>query len=78
MTGAAAATATQKSLAFSLRAMWAVCHQYDHLGAVVQVQPRFHPEHGRFLVKDYPKDREYRRLKLSAQITAKLRARARR
>jgi integrase len=34
--------------------------------AVVQVQPRFHPEGGRFLVKDYPKDREYRRLKLSA------------
>ena len=42
--------------------------------AVVQVQPQFHPEGGRFLVKDYPKDRKYRRLKLSAQITAKLRA----
>ena len=40
--------------------------------AVVQVQPRFHPEGGRFLVKEYPKDREYRRLKLSVQITAKL------
>jgi integrase len=38
------------------------------------VQPRFHPDGGRFLVKDYPKDREYRRLKLSAQITAKLKA----
>jgi integrase len=40
--------------------------------AVVTVQPRFHPEGGRFLVKEYPKDREYRRLKLSTQITAKL------
>ena len=42
--------------------------------AVVQVNPRFHPDGGRFLVKDYPKDREYRRFKLSAQITAKLQA----
>jgi integrase len=42
--------------------------------AVVTVQPRFHPEGGRFLVKEYPKDREYRRLKLSAQIAAKLKA----
>jgi integrase len=40
--------------------------------AVVTVQPRFHPEGGRFLVKEYPKDREYRRLKLSTQITDKL------
>jgi integrase len=40
--------------------------------AVATVQPRFHPEGGRFLVKEYPKDREYRRLKLSTQITAKL------
>jgi integrase len=40
--------------------------------AVVTVQARFHPEGGRFLVKEYPKDREYRRLKLSVQITAKL------
>jgi integrase len=42
--------------------------------AVVQVQPRFHPDGGRFLVKPYPKDKEYRRFKLSTQITAKLRA----
>jgi integrase len=42
--------------------------------AVVEVNPRFHPGGGRFLVKDYPKDREYRRLKLSAQITAKLKS----
>jgi integrase len=40
--------------------------------AVVQVNPKFHPEGGRFLVKPYPKDKEYRRFKLSAQITAKL------
>jgi len=42
--------------------------------AVVEVHPRFHPDGQRFLVKDYPKDREYRRLKLSVQITAKLKA----
>jgi integrase len=40
--------------------------------AVVQVNPKFHPEGGRFLVKPYPKDKEYRRFKLSAQITGKL------
>ena len=44
--------------------------------AVVQVNPRFHPDNGRFLVKPYPKDKEYRRFKLSAQITAKLKAHA--
>ena len=42
--------------------------------AVVQVSPKFHPAGGRFLVKDYPKDREFRRFKLSAQIVAKLQA----
>jgi integrase len=41
---------------------------------VVQVSPKFHPAGGRFLVKDYPKDREFRRFKLSAQIVAKLQA----
>lgn len=41
--------------------------------AVVEVNPKFHPEGGRFLVKEYPKDKEYRRLKLSAQIARKLR-----
>jgi integrase len=40
--------------------------------AVVQVAPRFHPTGGRFLVKMYPKDKEYRRLKLSQQLTSKL------
>jgi integrase len=40
----------------------------------VEVHPQFHPQGGRFLVKEYPKDREYRRLKLSAQITAKLKS----
>ena len=41
---------------------------------VVQVDPKFHPLRQRFLVKDYPKDKEYRRLKLSKQLTAKLSA----
>lgn len=40
--------------------------------AVVELNPKFHPEGGRFLVKDYPKDQEYRRFKLSAQIVAKI------
>jgi integrase len=43
---------------------------------VVQVDPKFHPSGGRFLVKKYPKDKEYRRLKLSQQLTAKLTAHA--
>jgi integrase len=43
---------------------------------VVQVDPKFHPSGGRFLVKEYPKDKEYRRLKLSQQLTAKLTAHA--
>lgn len=41
---------------------------------VVELSSQFHPESGRFLVKDYPKDQEHRRLKLSAQIVAKIRA----
>ena len=41
---------------------------------VIEVNRKFHPEGGRFLVKDYPKDKEYRRLKLSPQITAKIEA----
>jgi integrase len=42
--------------------------------AVVEVNPKFHPEGKRFWVKEYPKDREYRRLKLSTQIVHKLKA----
>jgi integrase len=41
---------------------------------VVEVNPKYHPDGRRFLVKDYPKDREYRRLKLSKQIVDKLHA----
>jgi integrase len=41
--------------------------------AVVEVNSKFHPAGGRFLVKDYPKDGEYRRLKLTRQIADKLR-----
>jgi hypothetical protein len=38
-------------------------------------RPSAHPpEGGRFLVKGYPKDGEYRRLKVSLQITAQLKA----
>ena len=39
---------------------------------VVQVDPKFHPDGERFLVKEYPKDKEYRRLKLSAQLARKI------
>jgi integrase len=42
--------------------------------AVVQVNPKFHPSGKRFLVKEYPKDKEYRRLKLSQQLAVKLAA----
>jgi integrase len=41
---------------------------------VIELSPRFHPTGGRFLVKDYPKDQEHRRLKLSGQIIRKLSA----
>jgi len=41
---------------------------------VVQVDPKFHPSGGRFLVKEYPKDKEFRRLKLSTQLAAKIAA----
>ncbi len=42
--------------------------------AVVEVSPKFHPEGKRFWVKEYPKDGEYRRFKLSTQIINKLKA----
>jgi integrase len=42
--------------------------------AVVELSPDEHPSGGRFLVKDYPKDKEYRRFKLSQQIVTKIQA----
>ena len=42
--------------------------------AVVQVNPKFHPDGLRFLVKAYPKDKEYRRFKLSQRLVGKLAA----
>lgn len=42
--------------------------------AVVEVNPTFHPKGKRFWVKEYPKDKEPRRFKLSTQITEKLKA----
>jgi integrase len=42
--------------------------------AVVELTQEEHPDGERFLVKDYPKDKEYRRFKLSPQITAKIQA----
>jgi integrase len=41
---------------------------------VIELNREFHPDGGRFLVNHYPKDKEYRRLKLSPQIIAKLTA----
>ena len=41
---------------------------------VIELNREFHPDGRRFLVKHYPEDKEYRRLKLSPQITAKLNA----
>jgi integrase len=40
--------------------------------AVIEVNPKFHPEGKRFWVKEYPKGKEHRRLKLSDQIFHKL------
>jgi hypothetical protein len=40
----------------------------------VELSPRFHPTGGRFLVKEYPKDQEHRRFKLSGQIVKKIKA----
>ncbi|RAY10809.1 site-specific integrase [Actinomadura craniellae] len=42
--------------------------------AVVELVPEHHPEGKRFLVKDYPKGKRSRRIKLSAQIVTKLKA----
>jgi integrase len=39
---------------------------------VVNLNPAFHPEGKRFLVKDYPKDGEWRQLKISADLNKKL------
>ena len=40
----------------------------------VEVNPKFHPGEEEFLVRDYPKGKRHRRLKLSTQIVAKLTA----
>jgi len=42
--------------------------------AVIELSPEDHPDGGRFLVKEYPKDKEYRRFKLSQQIARKIEA----
>lgn len=41
---------------------------------MVEINPKHHPKGKRFLIKEYPKDKEYRRFKLSPQIAAKLKA----
>ncbi len=38
----------------------------------VELVAKFHPTGGRFLIKDYPKDREHRRIKLAAPIADQL------
>jgi len=42
--------------------------------AVVQVDPKFHPDGKRFFVKEYPKDKEWRRVKVSVQLAEKIEA----
>lgn len=39
---------------------------------VVELARKFHPDGGRFLVKDYPKDGEPRRFKISKMVAAKI------
>jgi integrase len=41
---------------------------------VVELNPKFHPSGERFLVKHYPKDKEWRRFRLSPHIVAKIHA----
>lgn len=40
--------------------------------AVVELNPKFHPEGKRFLVKDYPKDGEWRTLRLADHLVKKI------
>jgi hypothetical protein len=40
----------------------------------IEVNRKFPPEGTRFTVKEYPKDNEYRRLKLSPQLVRKIEA----
>jgi integrase len=44
--------------------------------AVGEVNPKYHPRGKRFLVNDYPKDKEFRRFKLSLHIVEQIRAHA--
>jgi integrase len=41
---------------------------------VVELDPKFHPDGRRFLVKPYPKTTKYRRLKLSRQVVTRISA----
>lgn len=41
---------------------------------VMELNPKYHPTGGRYLVKPYPKNTKYRRFKLSQQVIAKLSA----
>lgn len=45
--------------------------------AAVEVDPMFRPQGERFLVKPYPKGKDFRRCKLTAQIVMTFRAHAR-
>jgi integrase len=59
-----------KDLAFATRIL-AVSRK------VIEVNPKFQPDGRRFAIKQYPKDKEYRRLKLSAQLVQKIEAHVR-
>lgn len=41
---------------------------------LLELQPPFHPDHGQFLVKPYPKNRDFRVLRLSRALTTRLTA----
>jgi integrase len=41
---------------------------------VEEIEPRFHPTGGRFLVKEYPKGRDFRRLRLRRQLVDRVAA----
>jgi integrase len=39
---------------------------------VVKLNPKYHPEGKRFFIKDYPKDKEWRQLRLASHLVAKI------
>jgi integrase len=48
------------------------CHVITVCRVAIELVRRFHPDGGRFLVKEYPKDQEHRQVTLSADLAEKI------